>query len=218
MRAASAQSHEVAGTVRLSASEVVGAEVLPSMLTEFRDSYPNVSVELGLDNRPVDLLRRDADIAVRMVAPTQQALVARRIGTVALGLYATRRYIEKHGVPQNLDDLRRHSMIGFDSTLPPDRIMQALPVKITRDFFSLRCDSDLGQLAALRVGYGIGACQVGIARRDPELIPVLADQFSFQMEFWVVMHENLKKVERIRLMFDHLVRRLSDFVEHSSRA
>jgi DNA-binding transcriptional LysR family regulator len=106
-------------------------------------------------------------------------------------------------------------MIGFDAIQPPARILESLPIKITRDFFSLRCDNDLGQLAALRAGFGIGACQFGIARREPALVPVLTDQMVFDMEVWVVMHENLKKVKRMRLMFDHLVVSLSRIVEQS---
>jgi len=213
VRAASGQSNEVAGTIRLSASEVVGAEVLPSILAEFRDRYPKVSIELGLANQTVDLLRRDADIAVRMVKPSQKALLARKVGAVSLALHATKRYLEKHGAPRNLEELRQHAMIGFDTLPPPARILKNLPIKISRDLFALRCDNDLGQLAALRAGFGIGVCQFGIASRDPELAPVLPELLSFDMELWVVMHENLKKVKRMRLMFDHLVVGLSRFVD-----
>jgi DNA-binding transcriptional LysR family regulator len=217
VRAASAQGHEVAGAIRLTASDVIGAEVLPAILAEFWDAYPKVSIELGLANQTVDLIRRDADIAVRMVEPSQKALIARKVGAVPMALHAKQSYLDKHGTPKDLDDLRRHALIGFDAELPPSRIMKSLPLKITRDFFTLRCDNDLGQLAALRAGFGIGSLQYGIARRDPQLVPVLADQLSFDLELWVVMHENLKKVKRMHLMFDHLVSGLSRFVEYSNQ-
>jgi DNA-binding transcriptional LysR family regulator len=217
VRAASGQAHEVAGTIRLSASDIVGAEVLPAILAEFRDEYPRVSIELGLANQTVDLLRRDADIAVRMVEPSQKALIARKVGSVSLALHAKRSYLNKHGVPKSFDDLRNHAVIGFDADMPPARIMNNLPIKITRDLFALRCDNDLGQLAALRAGFGIGTIQFGIARRDPDLIPVLADLLTFDLELWVVMHENLKKVKRMHLMFDHLVGGLTRFVEYSNQ-
>jgi DNA-binding transcriptional LysR family regulator len=217
VRAASGQAHEVAGTIRLSASDIVGAEVLPAILAEFRDEYPRVSIELGLANQTVDLLRRDADIAVRMVEPSQKALIARKVGLVSIGLHAKRSYLNKYGVPKSFDDLRNHAFIGFDADLPPARIMNSLPIKITRDLFALRCDNDLGQLAALRAGFGICACQYGIARRDPDLVPVLTDLLSFDLELWVVMHENFKKVKRMHLMFDHLVGGLMRFVEYSNQ-
>jgi len=217
VRAASGESDEVAGTIRLSASDIVGAEMLPTILAEFRDTYPKVTMELGLANQTVDLLRRDADIAVRMIKPSQKALLARKVGSVALALHAKQSYLDKHGTPQSLQDLRGHAVIGFDAAVPPARIMESLPIKITRDSFALRCDNDLGQLAALRAGFGIGSCQFGIARREPDLVPVLADQLSFDLELWVVMHENLKKVKRMRLMFDHLVSGLLPFIEQSKR-
>jgi DNA-binding transcriptional LysR family regulator len=217
LRAASGQSDEVAGTVRLTASEVMGAEVLPAMLTAFRNDHPKVSIELGLDNQTVDLLRRDADIAVRMVEPSQKALLARKVGSVSLALHATRGYLKKYGVPRSLDELTQHAMIGFDAVQPPARILKSLPLKVTRDSFAFRCDSDLGQLAALRAGFGLGACQIGIARRSPELVPVLVDQLAFDMELWVVMHENLKKIKRMRLMFDHLAERLAQYAEDAAQ-
>jgi len=217
VRAASGQSDEIAGTVRLTASEVVGAEVLPAMLAAFRNDHPNVSIELNLDNQTVDLVRRDADIAVRMVEPSQKALLARKVGSVSLGLHATRSYLKRYGVPRSLDELTNHALIGFDAIQPPARIIKSLPLRVTRDSFSFRCDSDLGQLAALRAGFGIGACQFGIARRNPELVPVLADQLAFDMELWVVMHENLKKVKRMRLMFDHLAEQLTQYAEDAGR-
>ncbi len=82
------------GTVRISASQVIGVEVLPPILAELRAAHPELVVELTLSNRLEDLLRREADIAVRMLRPSQDALIARRIGDVELGLYAQRRYLD----------------------------------------------------------------------------------------------------------------------------
>jgi DNA-binding transcriptional LysR family regulator len=81
--------------------------------------------------------------------------------------------------------------------------------------FAFRCDNDLAQIAALRAGLGIAACQYGIARRDPALVPILADQLRVRLELWVVMHENLKKEQKVKLMFDHLVERLAKYVEET---
>lgn len=113
------------GTVRISASEVIGLEILPPMLASFRERYPGVVVELALTNEVENLLRREADIAVRMVAPAQEALVAKRIGAIRLGLHAHRRYLESHGVPQSVDDLEQHSVIGFGRETPAIRSMLA---------------------------------------------------------------------------------------------
>ncbi len=165
VRAASGGSEEVRGVVRLSASEVIGAEVLPLMLADFRRLHRGVIVELSLSNQTADLLRRDADIAVRMVRPVQKSLVARKVGKTVLGLHASAEYIEAYGQPQKLADLESHPLIGFDRTMPISRGV-SLPAPITRELFAFRCDSDLGQLAAIRAGLGIGVCQYGIARES----------------------------------------------------
>jgi DNA-binding transcriptional LysR family regulator len=201
-RAASGEAEEARGAVRVTASEMIGSEVLPPALAEFRERHPRIDVELVLSNRSEDLLRRDADIAVRMVKPTQAALLARKLGVLQLGLHAHPRYLKRHGMPQTLAELRQHALIGFDSRASVRRL-PALGLQLTRDLFAFRCDSDIGQYAALRAGFGIGVCQVALARRD-ELLPVLPGALDFQLGVWMVMHKDLKASRRVRLMYEHL--------------
>jgi DNA-binding transcriptional LysR family regulator len=213
LRAASAKETAISGAVRITASEVVGAEVLPPLISDFRERHPAVVVELSLSNQTADLLRRDADIAVRMIRPTQKALVAKRIGKTVIGLHASRKYVEAHGVPQRIEELDHHPLIGFDSGPSVSRPLN-LPAAIRRERFAFRCDSDLGQLAAIRAGFGIGACQYGIAI-DPPLVSILPREVRFELEMWVVMHEVLRTTARVRLMFDHLVAGLGRYVATS---
>ena len=212
-RAASARPDELRGTVRLSASEVVGGEVLPAMLAAFRARHPRMAVELVLSNAAADLLRKDVDIAVRMVQPTQQALVARKVGTIGLGLYAHRRYLKAHGTPRRLDDLADHALIGFDHEPPYARTMRpaGLTTVYTREQFALRTDSDLAALAALRAGFGIGFCQVPLAARERTLLPVLPDALALSLPTWLVMHEDLRRSQRHRAMFDFLAEAMARY-------
>src|SRR5580692_3195744 len=113
LRTASGEAEAARGVVRVTASHVMGAEVLPAILTGFHEAWPQITVELVLSDLQEDLLRRDADIAVRMARPTQAALTARRVGAVPLGLYAHRRYLEAHGVPQSFEDVGAFG-IGYD--------------------------------------------------------------------------------------------------------
>lgn len=206
-RAATGSNHEVRGVVRVTCSEVIGAEVLPPMLAGFRQQHPGIVIELSLSNQTEDLLRKDADIAVRMVQPAQGALVARHIGRIPLGLHAHRRYLKAYGRPRTLAELSAHAIIGFDRETPALRAMRSrLP--FGREDFSLRSDSDLAQLAAIRAGYGIGACQCAIARRDRQLVHLLPEAFALDLDTWLVMHEDLKASRRTRLLFDHLARGL----------
>jgi DNA-binding transcriptional LysR family regulator len=210
-RTASGEADAVRGTIRITASDVVSVEVLPPMLVGFHEAYPDVAIELSPSNRHEDLLRRDADIAVRMIRPTQGALLAKHVGAVQLKLYAHRRYIAAHGLPTTLDEAAR-SAIGFDRDMQIQRFLQERQISLAREAFAFRSDNDLAQLAALRAGFGVGGCQAPIAARDPDLVAVLENEFRADMEFWVAMHEDLKSSRRMRLMFDWLVEGLGAYV------
>lgn len=205
-RTASAPGDAPEGIVRLSASEVVGAEVLPAVLTPLLVAHPALEVELVLSNRNEDLLRREADLAVRMVRPTQSGLVARKVAEVKIGLYAHARYLAARGMPKTPAGLKEHVLIG------PDRDATALSAfagtGVVRRMLRFRCDREGAQLNALRAGMGIGAAQAGIARASTDLRPVLAEHIAFRLDCWLVMHEDLSASRRVRLVFDHLAEHL----------
>lgn len=212
-RAASAEAGSTAGTVRITASEVVGVEVLPLMLAELRTRHPGLVIELGLNNRSENLLDREADIAIRMVRPAQDALVAKRVGAIRLGLFARRHYLANHGTPKTFDEVKSAGLIGFETETPGIRTLRSQGLAFGPDDFIFRTDSDLGQLAAIRAGIGIGVCHVGLGERDPDLIRVLPDEFKMEFETWVVTHEDLQHVRRVRLVFDALVEGLTAYAQ-----
>jgi DNA-binding transcriptional LysR family regulator len=202
----------VSGTVRIGASEVIGVEVLPPILAQLQEDHPGLELELSLSDNLEDLLNREVDIAVRMAPPQQDALLARRIGVLPLGLFAHRRYLEQHGEPTSLEQLTDHRLIGFDRQTAfvraaADRIRRLSPGFPDPDDirWSFRADSNLAQLAAIRAGAGIGICQVGLAARDADLRRLLPELFEFPLETWVAMHEDLKSSPRWRVTFDALV-------------
>lgn len=220
-RLASGALTEISGTVRIGASDVVGVEVLPDILTALQDRHPTLQIELSLSDSLEDLLNREADIAVRMMRPQQDALVARHVGAIMVGLFAHRRYIDRHGLPKTPYDLSGHRMIGYDrqtayiramaerfrATMPDLAPLHELP-------WTYRADSNLAQLAAIRAGAGIGFCQRGIAARDADLIPLFADTIAVPLDTYVVMHENLKAAPRWRAVFDALVDGLRAYINH----
>jgi DNA-binding transcriptional LysR family regulator len=210
-RAAVSHGEEVRGVVRVSASDVVGVEVLPPVIAELRRSYPELVVELVPTNRLQDVLQREVDIAVRMASPAQDALVARKAGDIELGLYARADYLERHGTPATLPALGEHALIGFDRMTPFVReASKAFPLW-RRERFAVRTDSDLAQLALIRAGCGIGFCQTGIAARDA-LVRVLPDTAALALPTWVVMHEDLRSSPRCTATFDALVRGLQAYI------
>lgn len=211
-RAASGHGDGVQGTVRITASEVVGVEVLPPILARLRAQHPRLAIELALSNQPEDLLRREADIAVRMFTPTQGALIARRVGSIELGLHAHTDYLARHGTPTSVKALAQHSLIGYDQESAFILRMGEKLQGLGRGHFSLRANSDLAQLAAIRAGYGLGICQVPIAARDDRLVRVLKRQVSLALDTWVVMHENLRSSPRCAAVFDALAAGLAAYM------
>ena len=211
VRTASAERNEARGTVRLAASDIVGTLVLPPMLADFRESHPEITIELAPSNRNENLLRRDADIAVRMARPEQEAIVARFAGSVRIGLYAHRRYSAIYGLPETVEELFDHSIIGIDQD---ESLIAGVSIGghiLSRETFTFRCDSDVAQLMAVRSGIGIGACHLGLAAGEPELVRVLPETVEFGYEMWVAMHEDLRDTRRIRLLFDHLAATLTAY-------
>lgn len=206
-----------AGTVRISVSDVVGVEVMPAIVADLARRHPALKVELVLSNRVHDLLQREADIAVRMTAPRQEQLVARRVGAIELGLHAHPDYLARRGTPATLDDLDAHAVIGYDRPTPFVRqAAKALP-GYARERFAVRTDSDVAQLALIRAGAGIGVCQVSLAARAPALVRVLPDAFTFRLDTWVTMHEDLRGSPRCRIAFDALVDGLAAYLAQAFR-
>lgn len=217
-RAASSDEAEVRGTIRLTASDIVVQEVLPPILTAFAGEYPDVDLEVVSSNAELNLLTREADIAVRMIRPEQQAIIARKVGVSRIGLYAHRRYVELHGLPRTLAELQARRIIGYDRNPMALRMTEGIGLKVTADLFSFRCDSEPAQLAMLRAGYGIGGMQAPLAEQDPDMIPVLPEMLSFDMEMWLAMHERLRNSLVMRLLVNHLASGLSDYLKGQTRA
>ena len=211
-RTASGEAAADRGVVRVTASHVVGCEVLPPILAVCRAEHPGIAIEFAITNRNEDLARRDADVAVRMVRPTQSGLIARRIGVSRIRLFAHRDYLARFGEPRSLADLKNHCLIGFDRDNSSFRGAGEFAQRLTREDFVFRCDNDLAQLAALRAGIGICGCQENIARRTPDLVAVLPNAIQYALEVWLVMHEDSKTTRRVRLVFDRLAAGLTDFV------
>jgi len=208
VRAATGSAEEISGVVRITASDVIGVEVLPAILRDLHATHPGLVFEIIPSNKTADLIRRDADIAVRMTPPRQSALVVKKVGDIRLGLFAHRAYFERRGTPRRLEDLAGHAIIGFDrETASLQGLLQAmggLGLELRREAFAFRSDNDLAQLNAIRAGFGVGLGQVGLAKRDPDLLRLFPQLIDFPMETWITMHGDLRGNRRMRVVFDHL--------------
>ncbi len=204
VRQASASGGEASGTVRISVPDFMGIEVIPAMLARLREAHPAIRIELSLSNLPADLLAQEVDVAVRTVAPKQDALVARKVAAIPLGFFASPSYVERRGRPTSLAELAEHDVIGPDRNRSDLAMVERLG-GLARDRLVLRTDSHPAHVAAARAGVGIAVAQVPVGERDPNLVRILPDLDVMVLETWIVTHENLARVPRVRAVFESLV-------------
>ncbi|WP_423209166.1 LysR family transcriptional regulator [Paracoccus yeei] len=215
-RIASAPASEAGGIVRLSVSEYMGIEVVPPVLARLRQHHPALTVELVLSNARSDLLGQEVDVALRHIAPVQEALVAQRLLPIPLGLFAARAYLDRRGQPATIRDLVHHDVIGPDRNTGDARIAEMLMPGHRPADLALRTDSHPAQAAAARAGLGIVVMQVPVGEADPRLVRVLPDLQVAELPLFVVTHENLRAVPRVRAVFEALVKELGRKAEQAT--
>ena len=194
----------IEGTVRIAASEVVAAFVLPQMMARLGEDEPGIEVEIVASNQVENLMRRDADIAIRMVRPTQNELVARKVTDIALCLCATRSYLQRRGRPEKPIDLADHALIGFDRSDEILRGFTSFGIPVSRSHFRFRTDNQIVLWEAVRAGNGIGIGQEPLADRDPGLEKLLPGVPLPDLPVWLAMHRDVRASMRIRRVADFL--------------
>ena len=201
------------GTVRISTSEVAAVWLLPPLLAELQRAEPGIQVELVASNALSNLLRREADIAVRMVRPAQQSLVARKLGDVPIVAAAHRDYLARAGMPRSPADLLRHRLIGYDRDDTLLRGFAALGLPVARDAFALRTDSQVAYGRLLAAGAGIGF----VARYNltywqgvEALLPMLNIP---PLPCWLAVHREIRGNPLVRRVYDWLAEAIPPALE-----
>lgn len=205
IRSASAPVGMISGIIRISVSEVVGMELLPSMLAELRQRYPDLIIETVLSNASANLMEQEVDVAVRMHLPTQKALVVEEVPPIPIGLFAHKEYLARRGWPETLSDLEHHDIIGSDRSFADLQFAAAILPGVSRARQIYRTDSHPAQLAAARSGLGIAVVQLAIGMRDKRLCRVIPNLQLPALRTWIVTHESLRTMPRVRVVFDWLV-------------
>ena len=192
------------GTVRISASQPVACVLLPPLLAQMRQTLPGIQVELVASNAVSNLLRREADIALRMVRPVQASLVARRIGQVGLSACAHRDYLARRGTPAEPADLLQHDLVGNDQVMDIPRGFAALGHDVPRERLVLRTDDLMAYWSAVRAGMGIGFVADYLLRTDPAVQRVLPQLRIPPLPIWLTVHREIRSSARIRAVYDFL--------------
>ncbi|MBK9442377.1 MAG: LysR family transcriptional regulator [Comamonadaceae bacterium] len=211
-RLTGAQSQST-GTVRITASTPVAVYLLPVVLAEMRQALPGIQIELVASNTVSNLLRREADIAVRMVRPKQGGLIAKKIGDVAVGAYAHRAYLARSRPITQTADLAAHELIGGDTDTTILNGFKAMGFAAAKEIFVLRTDDYIVQWQALRAGLGIGFVPGYMAGTDPEVVAVLPELLRIPpLSMWLVVHREIHTSPRIRAVYDFLSKTLTSAI------
>ncbi|MDI1342037.1 LysR family transcriptional regulator [Polaromonas sp.] len=194
----------ISGTVRITASQPVACYVLPPILAQMRLALPDIQVELVASNAVSNLLRREADIALRMVQPDQASLVAKRIARVTLGTYAHRDYLRRRSTPKQPQDLLNHELVGSDRDEAILKGMAGFGLPVTRESFAFRCDDLIAYWEAVRAGLGIGFIADYLAATDRDVVAVLPMIKVPPIPIWLTVHREIRTSRRIRAVYDFL--------------
>ncbi len=217
-RALAATQDAPTGTVRISASQMAACYLLPPMLARARLEYPTLEIELVSTNSVSNLLRREADIAVRMVRPEQNSLVARKVCDVGIGAYASGDYLTRRGEPTSTQALMSHDLIGLDEDDTLLRGFAALSTPIARESFAFRSDDHVACWQAVRAGIGIGFVSHYAAATDPNVRRVLPELPIPPLPIWLAVHREIRGNTAIRAVYDLLGACLAEVDENHRNA
>lgn len=216
-RMASAETEVSRGTIRMTSSDLLGVEVLPGILRRFHYDHPDLNLQLSIHDQMEDLARQQSDIAVRLARPSEAGIVVRRTGALRVGLYASAECLAHYGEPASLAAVRHAPLIGPDRRCADLRRLVELGLCSADQRFAIATDNHLAQLAAIRAGLGFGLCPANIAERY-QLIPVIPEHFGFELDVWIAMHSDLRRIKRISRAFEALGDALHmDLHSHTAR-
>lgn len=196
---------DVAGEVRISASDGHAAYMLPPVLARLLTQAPELVIEVVAENRLSDLIRREADIAIRHVRPTEPDLIAKRLKDGTGSLYAAKSWIARHGRPQRVADLAGQPMIGMDTDQRMVAELAARGLDVSAMTFPARSANSVVMWEMVRAGIGIGVMADAVATQcaDVERIE-LAEFQTMAFPVWLITHRELHTSRRIRVVFDFL--------------
>lgn len=209
-RIASGVNQRMQGSVRVTMTDLLGSSWLPSKLPEFYERFPGLQLEVFVDNRSLDLIRREADIALRFSRPQQPDLVARKVIEFHYGLYASKDYLSKYGRPKSLRDLKQHKLVSYDETIfnyPPLKRLETL---FGADNIVYRSTNIAGILAAAREGIGISGTACYFSDKEAVLERILRKHMDVSFEGWLVTHKDIYQSVRIKRVFDFLAEKLNE--------
>ena len=200
------------GDLKITTTVTLGTMWLTPRLGEFMSLYPDIRVQLILNDEELDLGMREADIAIRFQPPSQNDLIRRKLFTVHNHVYASLDYVKKYGTPRTFADLDRHRFMTYGSTAPPHlrRINwletagreNGMPPRTA----ALQINNVLGLIEGVRRGLGIAVLPDYVAKDDPRIVAVLEGEESVPaFDTYFVYPEEMKASKRVDVFRDFMV-------------
>lgn len=208
--AAQGQSDQIAGPVMISASDAYAGLWLPPILQKLRAQEPGLTIHLVAENTVSDLMRREADIAIRNFRPKEPELVAKLITQTQAGFFASDAYLARHGVIETDADWARAQLIVPGDTTAFLGALQKMGVPVTDDAVAYVSSSYLAMWEMVRQGLGIGVLDVRIGDQEPGISRASAAPLALPFPVWLVAHRDILTNARLRLVFDFLAKALKD--------
>lgn len=209
-RALRRQRGATSGTVRITTSQVAASYLLPPVLARLQQAEPGVQVELVASNQLTNLLRREADIAVRMVRPAQQSLVVRKLAELPIVAAAHEAYLARAGTPRRPDELHQHRLIGYDRDETIERGFAALGLPLPREAFVLRTDDQMAYGRLVAAGAGIGFVAAYNLRHWPGVVPLLPMLKIPPLQCWLAVHREIRGSALMRRVADFLAQAIPE--------
>lgn len=207
--AATGRSQAVGGVVSVSATDLVAASLLPPLVRQLREQEPGIAIEVISSNALSDLLRREADIAIRHVKPDQPDLIARLIREAQANFYASTAFVAAHGHPRRAEEAADLPFVGSDRKGQFLGYLRQHGLPLSEANFSCYADHSVAHWTLVRQGMGIGAMMDEIARDTPDIVRVLDEVPPVRFPIWLVSHRELRTSRRIRVVFEALAQGLA---------
>jgi DNA-binding transcriptional LysR family regulator len=190
------------GQLRVTCSETLAYSILIEEMSRFRKAYPGITIDLIVDNKVIDLSRREADVALRATRPSQGDLFGRKLNDIHWGLYASKAYLKDHPAPKRLADIEQHALIGWSETSPQTKAADWLAGTAPLTAISFRASGIVNQLIGAREGLGIALLPTYLAGAEPGLVRVFGPIKDLTTELWIVTHRSLKDTARVRAFME----------------
>ncbi|MDA8767541.1 LysR family transcriptional regulator [Planktomarina temperata] len=195
---------EVFGELRVTTTTGFGTLWLAPRLPQLYEKYPDLNVELMLEERVLDLPMREADVAIRMKEPSQADLIRKRLMTVEMRLYASADYLKSRGTPQTLEDIANHRLICQNPNAPQVAVSAALVQNLMgySPKSTLTVNNYFGVLQGVINNLGIGILPDYVTHDFPDLVRVLPELENTEVPVFLAYPEELRHSRRIAAFRD----------------